>query len=259
MEAPGGLGGAAPPRNAPAQAAEVVSSNIVGYEKLTIYPTWTMIANSFVEVGKDSVAEMNKMFDSAETTIAGGENESMSDNLQVWTGSTYTTYYFGNWGTGDEYDNQWYEFGNDAEPTLDEIPAGNGAWFKNYTGSQKQVTISGQVGTNDVQVTVGATWTMLAYPYPADLPLNGVVDWASAGVTGGENESMSDNIQLWVGTTYKTYYFGNWGTGDEYDDKWYEFGNDAEPTQDVIPAGTAVWYKNFSGTPFTITFQSPIK
>ena len=237
----------------------MVSENVVGYQKLAINPTWTMVAAPFVEVGTDSTAGLNDLFAKQEEVITGGENDSLSDNLQVWTGASYATYYFGDWGNGDEYDNQWYEFGNDAEPTEDNIPSGNGAWFKNYSGAAKEVTVSGEVSAEDKSVAIGAAWTMLAYPYPADLPLNGSVDWAAAGATGGENDSLADNIQLWTGSTYKTYYFGDWGNGDEYDNQWYEFGNDAEPTDDVIPAGTAVWYKNYSGTPFTVTFESPVK
>ena len=251
---------------APAWGAEVVSSNVVGYQKLTIYPEWTMIANPFVVVGENEAPIFNEMFASAKTTVTSGDGPTSSDNLQVWTGSTYTTYYFGNFNGeyGAQYDYVWYDANDDSgEPTQDWLPSGQGAWFKNNTGSQKVVTVTGQVATNDVVVSIGSSWTMLANPFPQDIPLNGdLVDWKAAGTTAGDSPTSSDNIQLWTGNTYKTYYYGNFGGeyGPEYDDVWYDVNDDSgEPTTDSIPFGTAVWYKNSSGTSFNITFQSPVK
>ena len=123
----------------------MVSENVVGYQKLAINPTWTMVAAPFVEVGTDSTAGLNDLFAKQEEVITGGENDSLSDNLQVWTGASYATYYFGDWGNGDEYDNQWYEFGNDAEPTDDVIPAGTAVWYKNYSGTPFTVTFESPV------------------------------------------------------------------------------------------------------------------
>lgn len=247
----------------PVIATEVTSSNVVGYQKITIHPTWTMIPNQFVNIGTAQAPILNDMFDSAATTIAGGENESTSDNIQVWTGSTYQTYFFGNYNGeyGEEYDNVWYDVNDSDEPTTDTLPVGNGAWFKNLSGETKTLTVSGQVATGTVTVTIGDLWTMLANPFPVAIPLNGdIIDWAASGTLGGENESTSDNIQLWTGTTYKTYFFGNYNGefGEEYDNVWYDVNDSDEPTADVIPAGTAVWYKNNGGTPFTISFSSPV-
>ena len=123
----------------------MVSENVVGYQKLTINPTWTMVAAPFVEVGTDSTAGLNDLFASQETAIAGGDTAEVSDNLQVWTGSTYSTYYFGNWGNGDEYDNKWYDLNDDAEPTEDVIPAGTAVWYKNYSGKPFTVTFESPV------------------------------------------------------------------------------------------------------------------
>ncbi len=255
----GGLGGG---RLAPAWGADVVSSNVVGYQKLTIYPTWTMIANPFLVVGDNDVADLQGMIVDMETNGKASGSLETADNLQIWTGTTYKNYYYYTSGgeLGPTYDNKWYDAENEDDPTIDELPAGYGAWFKNATGATKQLTIAGEVSKAPVEVSINPTWTMIANPYPADLPLNGSIDWVANGSTASDSLETADNIQIWTGGTYKTYYLYTSGgeLGPTYDNKWYDAENEDDPTTDVIPSGSAAWYKNASGTIFTITLTSPI-
>ena len=221
-----------------------------------------MVANSFVVVGDTAVPDLQGMFTDMSTNGTSSDGMETADNVQIWTGTTYDTYFFGNFGGeyGEEYDNKWYNVNDDSEPTLDEVPIGNGAWFKNYSGTAKTLTLAGEVNAESVSVTIGPVWTMLGNPFPADLKLNGTVDWATCGATASDGMETADNIQVWTGTTYNTYFFGNFGGeyGEEYDNKWYNVNDDSEPTTDVIPSGNAAWYKNASGSSFTIVIPSPI-
>ena len=87
---------------APAWGAEVVSSNIVGYEKLTLTPGFNMIGNQFLAVGGDSFQNINEMFkDSSQLTPGGAADE--ADSILVWDGSNYSNVYY-----YDDWDNHWY-------------------------------------------------------------------------------------------------------------------------------------------------------
>ena len=77
---------------APAWGAEVVSSNIVGYEKVTLSAGLNLIGSQFVVVG-GGTATMNEL-----TTAMDGQSGYDDDSydptteLRIWTGSGYAQY-----------------------------------------------------------------------------------------------------------------------------------------------------------------------
>ena len=87
----------------PAQAAEVVSSNIVGYSKLTLKGNdgYTMIANPFVEVGTGDLIGIADMFADDTTNAKSGTSASAADNIKVWNGEGYETYWYRKPKSGD--------------------------------------------------------------------------------------------------------------------------------------------------------------
>ena len=88
----GGLGGR---RDfiAPARAAEVVSSNIVGYEKITIKPGMNLIGNQFLVVGGTTFQNINEMFKDQSGFVAGSGDDN-ADSILTWDGSAYSDIYY---------------------------------------------------------------------------------------------------------------------------------------------------------------------
>ena len=88
------------------------------------------------------------------------------------------------------------------------------------------------------------------------ISINGIKGDFTAGPTSGE----ADNLMVWDATTgYTAYYYY---VGEEpdptYDNKWYEVGNEDEPTANTIAPGQAAWYVRL-GAATTISFESPLK
>ena len=68
----------------PAQAAEVVSSNIVGYTKVTVPAGVTIVGQQFVAIGG---GDQNIQTITADGLVDGG-----IDFIRVWNGSGYDSY-----------------------------------------------------------------------------------------------------------------------------------------------------------------------
>ena len=152
----GGLGGAAPPRNGPAWGAEVVSSNIVGYNKVTLNYEFSMLGANFTTVGAaNGKTKISQIIPDANVTgIDWAGDWDWGASLQIWNGSDYVggVYYW----TGevpvaaqeevkeelelDEdfvYNNIWVD--SDMKPANVQIPIGTGFWIQDNgaTGASK--------------------------------------------------------------------------------------------------------------------------
>lgn len=119
----------------PAWGAEVVSSNIVGYNKVTLTPGYNMIGIQFQEVGSANGSSAVSTYGILDSTFEGfDEDINFANSMQVWNGNGYTTY---GWAATSpsqmdpEYapmDNTWLTFG--GEPTEDIVPLGHAVWIR---------------------------------------------------------------------------------------------------------------------------------
>lgn len=257
----------------PAGAAEVVSSNVVGYQKITLQPGFNLIGAGFVEVGSGDSFALKDVFqgsDVASATAGGGADE--GDLIQLFDAEdqTYTKeYYFftANGAYGAEYDNKWYDVADDSVPTDDGLTVSDlgdatGFWYQFRGNSSVTLTTAGQVSTNSVTITIKPGFNCIVYPFPADFDFT-ALDWATAGATAGGGADEGDLIQIFSGedqTYTKEYYFftADGAYGAEYDNKWYDVADDSEPTTETIPAGSGFWYQHRGNTTFSITLPSPI-
>ena len=248
-----------------ASAADVYSSNIVGYSKLTIHPGLNMIGAGFQVVGGTGGQDIQNIFVDEDGANIGGENSFNADNIITWdptegAAGAYTYYYkYDSNGTYPEYDNIWY-FANDNEIT-EPIDLSTGFWYNSLSTTSIVMTVAGEVpASNTVSVTIHPGLNMIAFPFTAGFAINTAVDWVVSGAYGGENSFNADNIITWDPTqgaagayTYYYYYDSN-GTYPEYDNIWY-FANDNEITA-PLPVSQGFWYLH-RGTGFTLTFEKP--
>ena len=86
--------------------------------------------------------------------------------------------------------------------------------------------------------------------------INSIKGDFTAGLSAGE----ADNLIVWDAVNgYTTYFFYAGEEPDpDYDNKWYDQNNDAEPTTDTMAPGQAAWYVRL-GAATTISYESPVK
>ena len=248
--------------SAPAQAADVVSSNIVGYEKVSLSKGLNMVGVQFQAVGGDSLVMSS--VGTLDNTMAGFDDDEMfATTLLVWTGNGYKTYgWSGTSGTDvyedSSYDKQWLD-SMTREPSETPTDKGLGCWIK--AGKAGTFTISGEVPTDETaEATLSSGLNMLAYPWPGEIEISkcGILDGSFAGFD--EDEMFATTLLVWTGNGYKTYgWSGTSGTDvyedSSYDNQWLD-SITMEPATAKISYGQGMWIKAANGG--KITFTSPL-
>ena len=217
----------------PAQAAEVVSSNVVGYNKIDLANTFSLVGLQFLDVGGDSKDIQNFTSDN---NLPGLDGEgAFQTELRLWTGTGYKTL---NWlGPNDgtaleapELNSKWYDLDNDGL-AVGEIGAGEAAWIKIPSGETASVTFSGEVpdgATTNLDVRLG--FTLLANPFPVAMNVQSVQ--LSNTIPGLDGDgAFQTELRRWTGTGYRTYGWLADGDGTaleapELNCKWYDLDGD---------------------------------
>ena len=198
---------------APAQAAEVVSSNIVGYNKVTLSPGLNMLGSQFVLVGTQADQDMNEM---AQVTGQNGydANYNPTTTIRVWNGGGYVRYgWSGNlledspdladeMGVTDHsLDNKWLD--DRYEVTDETVSIGSGFWLS--AGNAGTVMFSGEVpSTNSVvSVNVAPGLNMLSYPWPVAADMQKIQISGQKGYDANYNPTTT--IRVWNGGGYVRY------------------------------------------------------
>ena len=233
-------------RALPAWGADVVSSNIVGYEKITLTPGLNMIGNQFLAVGGDAFKNINGMFVDSSEMVAGTGDDN-ADSILTWNGSSYNKVYY-----LDDWDNNWYDSDDANEPSEVVFTPGQGFWFKHIGDEPITTTLAGEVPSGDsysVSLTPGLNF--VANPYPMAICPNSE-SFMVSGAIAGTGDDNADSILTWNGSSYnKVYYLDDW------DNKWYDSDDANDPVSTTIfnPA-MGFWYKHL-GEGATLTFGKP--
>ena len=256
---------------APARAADVVSANVVGYQKIQLADGYTMIGTAFQNVGVTNKLNVQDIKASGLTGLDWTFATTAGDTLLIWDASAQgylTTFYY----TGD----------SDPDGTMAAFGAEPGTWFDPVTFSaasevlengdafwilsstqNAQVTIAGEVPQSANAISIVSGYNMIANPYPKAVKVNDLftctgltgLDWTFATTAG-------DTLIIWdpVAQGYLTtlYYTGD----SDPDGTMAAFG--AEPgtwfdtitfatAETEIPVGGAFWI--LSSGSGTLTFK----
>ena len=265
---------------APAWGAEVVSSNIVGYNKIQLNAGLNMLSSQFVVVGSDNIPL--DLTDATNLTGQPSFNDSgdAQTTLRFWTGGGYTYYGWAGNLTGENPDmaeeiadelgvdpatlnNHWLD--GDYAVVDDPMENGEGFWLYAKTGGT--LTIAGQVLDTDTETRdLVAGLNMVASPWPMNVSLTKI------SVTGqpsfNESGDAQTTLRVWTGGGYTYYAWAGNLTGENPDmaeeiadelgvdpttlnNHW--LNGDYEIADDEIEIGTSFWiYAKNSGT---ITFS----
>ena len=231
--------------------ADVTSSNVVGYQNIAINPGFNMIAFNFQPMDGTEDIKIADFVQNKDELVAG-TNTGDSDQIQVWDGSTFTTYFYkakkttmpGKFTQGPA----WVKNGATTTITTDTIKRGSGVWFARPTDKTAgEITVSGAVNAASKTHDIGAGFNMISSAFPVAMKLNGgLIDWVESGAIAGTNTGDSDQIQVWDGSTFTTYFYkakkttmpGKFTQGPA----WVKNGATTTVSEDTIPAGKGFWY-----------------
>ena len=243
-------GARAEPSIAPAWGAEVVSSNIVGYNKVTLTPGYNMLSPMFSYVGGGDKAIVD-LFEEKDGFVAG-EADSEADYILVWYGGGYAyTYFFSTDAADENADAKWASGEDSFSETTDDLPPNTGFWFYNRS-SQRTVTLAGEVPTNDVSVVVSPGYTMLSNPFSAAMPVKSIIA-TSGSLTAGEADSEADYIYVWRNGGYDATYFYS----TDADNAWASGDDSFSETDESIGPGEAFWFYSRSAGQITLKLPCP--
>ena len=210
----------------PARAAEVVSSNIVGYNKITLKSRLTMMAASFQNVGAaNSTISLSQIVPGDSVTPIDWSDDDLpfGSSLLIWNGSSYIggTYYW----TGEvpreigaemesdlgmpvgSYNNIWVD--DQYEPVGDiSFPAGTAFWIQDDNRSATQlgsITVSGEVvpSTANRSVDADTRLTMMGYTYPKEISTDQLIVSDLPGIDWNDDDlPFGSSLLKWNGSSY---------------------------------------------------------
>ena len=254
----------------PAWGAEVVSSNIVGYNKVNLNRGYNMLAVQFQKVGGAAKSIQDVFIGNLPDMEVDGDGFPVwNAKFQTWNGGGYDDYFWtgsvGGTLFGDEaYNNVWVigEYGDGG--VADVSPATGEGIFLWTSGNNVTVTQSGEVATNATkEVTLSSGYNLVCNPYPEaitiqDIEFTGLPDME---VDGDGFPVWNAKFQTWNGGGYDDYFWtgsvGGTLFGDEaYNNVWVigEYG-DGGIADASVGVGDAffVWVRSANNTKIIFT------
>ncbi len=238
----------------PARAAEVVSSNIVGYEKINVPENnMDIVGIQFQDVGGNGTLSIQDI-------KTEGYGDWGDDWIKIYDPDTsrYTTVQF--WGaesggvyTDDTYDEDTKKtsgWGDDAQIIVDlTIDAGQGVWTQAESGGK--LVVAGEVTTSNTVTVPVNEMTLVANPLPMavniqDITTEGYGDWGDDWIKiYNPMTSRYTTVQFWGAESGGVY------TDDTYDEdtkKTSGWGDDAQIIVDLtIDPGQGFWTQAENG------------
>lgn len=178
--------------------------------------------------------------------LTGGTNSNAADQVQFFRSGAFVTYYYSTGGLGGT---GWRQIGLAGDASADVIYPDDGMIIVRKQTAGVTLTVSGAVKTGQSSLPVVTGYSLLANIYATDMTFGSsglYTGNASTGVAPGNGGSTGDQILMWNGSSYRTFYYGSGGlvgTG------WKEFGVTGAATGTAIPVGSALFIKR-AGAPF---------
>ena len=241
---------------APARAADVVSSNIVGYNKVTLTGGYELLGSQFLNIGQ----EVQTMSELMPTTPLAGMTTSFAfqTTLRIWDGTGYDTY---GWSDADDgtamsmpdWNGVWLKEDFSSVADFDMAP-GSGFWI--YSPGEATVTFAGEVpqeATTDIDVPSG--FSIVSNPFPEVLNIQTIQSSNLTGMTS--SFAFQTTLRIWDGTGYDTY---GWCDADDgtamgmpsWNSTWLK-EDFSDATDVTIGIGKAFWINTPAAATITFT------
>lgn len=172
-----------------------------------------------------------------------------ADQVQFWNGEGYNSYYYQTAGIGGT---GWRKIGDqstDASQTI--IRPDQNVVIKRVGGAGVSLVVSGWVKTGQASFDIVSGFNFLPNPYstPMSLASSGLYKGdAATGVSGG-NVTTADQVMLWNGSNYETFFYQTTGLGGT---GWRKVGaQSTDASETVIRPGNAIILRRKSAEGFT--------
>ena len=228
-----------------------------------------MIAFNFQPMDNDQDNISIQDFVQNKADLVAGLDPATADQIQVWDGAKFTTYFYRANSQRPLFTlgpcwvkNTTAEIGT---PTTGTIPRGAGVWFaRPTTASAGVITVSGAINAASKTHNILAGFNMISSAFPCDFKFNdGPIDWESCGAIAGLDPATADQIQVWDGQKFTTYFYRANSQRPLFTlgpcwvkNTTQEIG---KPTTETIPAGKGFWYARPTGKAAgTLIEKSPL-
>lgn len=214
---------------APAQAADVVSSNIVGYQKVTLTEKLTLLGTQFVQVG-GSTKDIQELLNSDNNLPGLDEEAEFQSKLLVWEDGGYTTY--GWYSAKDGEEQEWPEaaskwvLNDQSDLAKVDFSVGTGFWLMTPGVGSPSVTISGEVPSSDsISISIpnakegSEALTLISNPYPKSINIQDIQLGETFPGLDAEAEFQT-KLLIWEDGGYTT--FGWYSAQDGEEQEWAE-------------------------------------
>lgn len=228
---------------------EVHSVNIVGYQKVDITGgNFHLMSVNWDSSGTNDSIDIQDLLDTS--ALQGGDGPGAGDNIYIWNSSLgeYESYWLADSeGVYPELDGKWLD--DNYSPVERSMPRGTAFWLYTRIAGSTNFNIVGQVPliSTDSKWIYNNTFNLIASSFAADMPINGTFDWLAAGAKGGDGPGSGDNLYVWNGIAYESYWLADSeGVYPEVDGKWLD--DNYNPADASIKLGSAAWYYSRAST-----------
>ena len=171
----------------------------------------------------------------------GGGTSTSADQILIWNGTGYDTFYYQTSGLGGV---GWRKGGAPAvNVTNNPIYPEDGVIVKRQQSANVGVILMGAVKTGQTSIPVGVGINIFGNVYAAPLTLadSGLYTGNSGSGLNGGTSTSADQVLIWNGTGYDTYYYQTAGLGGV---GWRKGGAPAvDASATPIPVGQSVVIK----------------
>ena len=232
--------------------------NIVGYTKVALKGNdYTMVGMGFEGCGTGQKVKITDLAGDFYGDLSDAE-AMVFDQLMIWDRDAgYRNYYYSDNTGYAPYDKIWLDEGFMPVGDIDAIKSGEAFWFKRNLGPTP-LTISGQVATNDVKITlVGTGYTMVGNPFPVEIKVSDLIGDFYGDLSDAE-AMVFDQLMIWDRDAgYRNYYFSDNTGYAPYDKIWLDEGFMPVGDADTIKPGEAFLFKRNIGST-TLTLPAPV-
>ena len=264
---------------AAAATADVSSINMVGLNTITApaNQTYTLLGNGLRDVGgtTNAIDVQDFISDVANVGFSASNSAGLADQLWVWLGGNYYTFFLYHHATLFTTRNgKWvntanmtaWDGGVGNAPSTYKIPAGAAVWLvrKDTTDPLTFLTAGEVVADATATHTIAQGYNFIGSHYAADWDINNLgIDWLNIGATASNSAGLADQIWVWLDGNYYTFFLYNHATlFTTRNGKWVNTANMTAwgggvgnaPTTYKVPYGAASWYvAKVGGFAFTET------
>ena len=189
------------------------------------------------------------LFGATNTAGFQGGTALSADQIQLWTGTTYQSYYYQTSGIGGT---GWRKVGEqsvDASGTI--IRPDQSIIIKRSQPGDLAITVLGEVKTGRTSQTINSGFNFVPNPYSVAMTLSSCGIYTGNPATGIASGTLAsaDQILVWNGTGYDTYYYQTSGIGGV---GWRKVGDVSTDASTVtIPAMSSIIVRRYQPTGYT--------